>query len=405
MDLTTIFPAAESGDGFTAASGALTRSVTVAAGATVTVKVQLGFVANEIPESLSEYNAYKALTADNAFATHVREYNRWWAQNIPYIDVPEPAIKKKIYYRWWLMRFNYLDADIPGQDYQFPTSVEGALGYNNAIVLTQPMHIDDLKYLRNPAYSYGPWLSVGQVSKGGRFVDNPGDPENWSNSYTQYISEAAWRSYQIHGGQPGHRRQPRPYAEGDAKGQLSYYDHNNNGLIEYDWGALTGNDADAVSFHWKSGNLDRAESAYVYSGALASAQAYDAIGNTAKAAEMQAVADRIKNAIVTVPLGLDEQADRAPARRDQQPGAVERDQQLLPVRRRAMPNTDEYRRPCGCSPTRPNTRSSRSTRRTRRTRRRPPRPAARAATTSRRSTPRCSSGSTPRCCATTPTSG
>ena len=61
------------------------------------------------------------------------------------------------------------------------------------------------------------------------------------------------------------------YAEGDVKGQLSFYDHNNNGLIEYDWGALTGNDADAVSFDWKSGNMDRAESAYVYSGALASA--------------------------------------------------------------------------------------------------------------------------------------
>src|SRR3954447_2969929 len=197
------------------------------------------------------------------------------------------------------MRFNYLDADIPGQDFQFPTSVEGALGYNNAIALTQPMHIDDLKYLRNPAYSYGDWLSVGQVSKGGRFMDNPGDPENWSNSYTQYISEAAWRSYEIHGGQPAVAGNLAKYAEGDAKGQLSYYDHNNDGLIEYDWGALTGNDADAVSFDWKSGNMDRAESAYVYSGALASAQAYAAIGNTAKAAEMQAVADRIKNAIVT----------------------------------------------------------------------------------------------------------
>lgn len=159
----------------------------------------------------------------------MRAYNRWWAQNIPYLDVPEPAIKKNIYYRWWLMRFNHLDADIPGQDFQFPVSVEGALGYNNAIVLTQPMHIDDLKYLRDPAYSFGPWVSVGQVSKGGRFVDNPGDPENWSNSYTQYISEAAWRAYQIHGGQPAIAAQLARYAEGDVKGQLSFYDHDNNG--------------------------------------------------------------------------------------------------------------------------------------------------------------------------------
>ncbi len=298
-NLTTIYPRL-TGDGFTVSSGGLNRSVTIAAGATVTVKVVMGFVTNEIPESLTEYNAYAGYSAATAFATHVKAYNLWWAQNVPYIDVPEPAIKKNIYYRWWLMRFNNLDADIPGQTFQFPTSVEGALGYNNAIALTQPMHIDDLKYLRNPMYAYGDWLSVGQVSKGGRFVDNPGDPENWSNSYTQYIAEAAWKSYQIHGGQPGIAANLAHYAEGDVKGQLAYYDHDDNKLIEYDWGALTGNDADAVSFHWKSGNMDRTESAYQYSGALAAAQAYEAIGNTAKATEMRNLASHIQSAIVNV---------------------------------------------------------------------------------------------------------
>ena len=298
-NLTTLFPRL-SGDGFTVTSGGLNRSVTIAAGATVTAKLVMGFVTNEIPESLTEYNQYKGFSNATAFATHVRAYNLWWAQNIPYFDSPEPAIKKNYYYRWWLMRFNNLDANLPGQTYQFPTSVEGALGYNNAIVLTQPMHIDDLKYLRTPLYAYGDWLSVGQVSKGARFVDNPGDPANWSNSYTQYIAEAAWRSYQIHGGQPGIAENLAKYAEGDVKGQLSFYDHDNNGLIEYDWGALTGNDADAVSFDWRSGNLDRTESAYVYSGALAAAQAYDALGNATKAAEMRTIATRIQNAVVNI---------------------------------------------------------------------------------------------------------
>jgi hypothetical protein len=179
--------------------------------------------------------------------------------------------------------------------------VEGALGYNNAIALTQPMHIDDLKYLRDPKYSYGDWLSVGQISKGGRFLDNPGDPDNWSNSYIQYIAEAAWKSYQLHGGPPAVAASLAHYAEGDAKGQLSTYDSNNNGILEYNWGAMTGNDADAVSFDYASGsNLDRAEGAYQYSGAMAAAQAYDAAGNSTKAAEMRTLADRIKNAIVSV---------------------------------------------------------------------------------------------------------
>ena len=297
--LTTLFPRL-SGDGFTVTSGGLNRSVTIGAGQSVTAKVLMGFITNEIPASLSEYNTYKGFSNATAFATHVRAYNLWWAQNLPYIDVPEPAIKKEIYYRWWLMRFNHLDADIPGQTFQFPTSVEGALGYNNAIALTQPMHIDDLKYLRNPIYAFGDWLSVGQISKNGRFLDNPGDPANWSNSYTQYIAEAAWRSYQIHGGQPAIAGNLARYAEGDVKGQLAFYDHDHNNIIEYDWGALTGNDADAVSFHWRSGQLDRTEGAYQYSGALAAAAAYDAIGNTAKANEMRTIATNIQNAIVNI---------------------------------------------------------------------------------------------------------
>lgn len=295
--LTTLFPRL-SGDGFTVTSGGLNRSVTLGAGQSVSTKVVMGFVTNEIPDSLTEYNSYRGFTPSTAFATHVRAYNLWWAQNVPYIDVPEPAIKKNIYYRWWLMRFNHFDGDIPGQTYQFPTSVEGALGYNNAIVLTQPMHVDDLKYLRNPIYGYGPWLSVGQTSRNGRFMDNPGDPANWSNSYTQYLGEAAWRSYQIHGGQPAMLTNLARYAEQDVKGQLSFYDHDGDRVIEYDWGALTGNDADAVSFHWRAGWLDRAEGAYQYSGARASAQAYEALGNTAKANEMNTLATQIQNGLI-----------------------------------------------------------------------------------------------------------
>ncbi|HEU5471602.1 MAG TPA: discoidin domain-containing protein [Actinophytocola sp.] len=297
--LTTVFPRL-SGQGLTPRDGQLAGTVTVGSGQTVTVKVQLGFLSDEIPESRTGYDIYQVLSPDNAFARHVRAYNLWWAENVPYIDVPEPGIKKYIYYRWWLMRFNYLDADIPGNDFQFPTSIEGVLGYNNAIALTVPMFIDDLKYLRDPMYSYGPWVSTGESSRGGRFLDNPGDPENWSNSYTQYIAEAAWRSYQIHGGQRQIVANLARYAEGDVKGQLAFYDRDGNGLIEYDWGALTGNDADAVSFDWRPGNLDRAESAYQYSGALAAARAYETIGNTAKAAELRALADRIRTAIVSV---------------------------------------------------------------------------------------------------------
>ncbi|MFI6786627.1 Ig-like domain-containing protein [Nonomuraea sp. NPDC050383] len=297
--LTTIFPRL-SGDGLKAADGELRGTLTLGPGQTATTKVQMGFVTEELPGSRTEYDGYRGRSPEKALKRQLQDYNAWWAENLPYIDVPDENIKKFVYYRWWLMRFNFLDADIPGNDFQFPTSVEGALGYNNAIVLTVPMFIQDLKYLRDPIYSYGPWVSAGEVSRNSKYTDNPGDPENWSNSYTQYISAAALESYQLHGGQPGVLRNLARYAEKDVYGQLNAYDSNKNGVIEYDWEAMTGNDADAVSFHYYDRANERLEGAYVYANAMAAAQAYALIGDTAKATEMRGVADKVKSGILSL---------------------------------------------------------------------------------------------------------
>ncbi|MFF3444959.1 Ig-like domain-containing protein [Streptosporangium sp. NPDC002721] len=297
--LTTVFPRL-SGDGLKVSGGALRGSLAVAPGATVRTKVQMGFVTEELPGSRREYDAYRELSPRRALLRQLEDYNAWWAENLPYVDVPDENIKKFVYYRWWLMRFNFLDADIPGNDFQFPTSVEGALGYNNAIVLTVPMFVQDLKYLRDPIYSYGPWVSAGESSRNSKYTDNPGDPENWSNSYTQYISASALESYQIHGGQPAILRNLARYAEKDVHGQLAAYDSNGNGVIEYDWEAMTGNDADAVSFHYHDRANERLEGAYVYANAQAAAQAYQLIGDEAKAAGMRTVAEKVKSAVLTM---------------------------------------------------------------------------------------------------------
>src|SRR5207302_4345651 len=53
------------------------------------------------------------LPADEAFLTHLREYDQWWVDNGLYIDLPDPNVKKLAYYRWFLSRFNYFDGDVP----------------------------------------------------------------------------------------------------------------------------------------------------------------------------------------------------------------------------------------------------------------------------------------------------
>ncbi|MEC0268969.1 Ig-like domain-containing protein [Paenibacillus anseongense] len=302
-NLTKVYPRF-SGTGMKASNGILTRSITLAPNEKITLKFQMGFITNEIPQSLVDYNRFKDYDANTAYLTQLREYNKWWADNVPYIDVADENIKKIIYYRWWLSRFNFLDANIPGNDYQFPISVEGALGYNNAIVLTQPMHMQDLKYLRSPIYSYGDWVSAGETSRDSLFTDNPGKPSNWNNSYSQYIGDSAFQTYEVHGGQPKILKNLARYSEKDAKGQLDRFDTNKDGVINYDWGSLTGNDADGNAFHYyeKRGNIDqnRTESAFVYGNAMASAKAYQLAGDSAKAAEMFAFADKLKTSFLSI---------------------------------------------------------------------------------------------------------
>ena len=214
----------------------------------MTVKLQLGAIAAEIPESAPEYERYRGLRRRDRLRTQLAEYNQWWVDNVPFIDVPDENIEKMSWYRTFLNRFNYFDANIPGNDFQFPVSVEGALGYDNAIQLTQPMHMQDLKWFRDPISSYGNWVSSGETSKCDAFTDNPGS-HSWGNTYEQYIAREGVERLQ------GPRRRPRRssrnfahYAECDVKGQIDKYDTNDNNLIEYNVGFLTGNDADTPTF-------------------------------------------------------------------------------------------------------------------------------------------------------------
>jgi concanavalin A-like lectin/glucanase superfamily protein/F5/8 type C domain-containing protein len=293
-----------SGDGFTAAGDALTRQVSAAPGESVTVKLQLGTLAAELPDSAREYERYRAYSAESAFRAHLAAYNEWWADNVPYIDVPDQNVKKMSYYRTFLNRFNSFDANIPGNDFQFPVSVEGALGYNNAIQLTQPMHMQDLKYFRDPLWSYGDWVAAGETSKCDAFIDNPGS-HSWGNTYEQYIAREAWNAYKVHGGEREIIEQFAKYAECDVKGQLNKYDSNGNRLIEYNVGFLTGNDADTPTFHWaqyrgQPTRQDRAEAAFQYAGAKAAAEAYTLLGRRSKAQEMDALAEEIRRAVLDI---------------------------------------------------------------------------------------------------------
>jgi hypothetical protein len=284
----------------------LEREITVPAGGSVDLSVLGVLYSDDLPESQESFYEYAEMGPDDAFRTAVTEFNRRWAQDIPYIDVPHPGLEKAIVYRWWGERYNVLDADESGYVYQFPTTIEGVNLYQNSVVLTQPMHLQDTKWIRNPYLGYGQVLNVGELSGSSAFLDSPGHT-SWNNHYSQYLGTAGLEAYNVHGGGPEVAEKFAHYFEWDGIGQLEHYDGNGDNLIAYDTNYMPGNDADAITFGYPKVNagapgartIERPESAYVWGAFDAARQLYDMAGaDQAKVTEMGTRADDIQAAVL-----------------------------------------------------------------------------------------------------------
>ena len=292
--------------GFTRSGSNLDREITVPAGGTVELSVVGALYSDGMPAGAEQLQAYADLSPADAFRTGVTEFNQRWAEDIPYIDVPDAAIEKAIVYRWWGERYNALDTNEAGYVYQYPTTVEGSNLYQNAVVLTQPMHLQDTKWIRNPYLAYGQILNVGELSGSSAFLDSPGHT-SWNNHYSQYLGTAGLEAYNVYGGGPEVAERFASYFEGDGVGQLEHYDGNDDMLIAYDTNYMPGNDSDAISFGYPRINasgpgartIERPESAYVWGAFDAAAQLYEQAGaDEAKIAEMRTAADGIQSEVL-----------------------------------------------------------------------------------------------------------
>ncbi|MFA9463972.1 MAG: LamG-like jellyroll fold domain-containing protein [Velocimicrobium sp.] len=311
-NLTVVKPklsAEASNQSFEADGETLSKTITIPANGSVEVKAIMAFTSKEIPEAQEEYLRFLGMDSNaKALMAQKREYNLWWAETMPYIDVPNKAIQKAIDYRWWLENFNKLDANIPGYDYQYPVTIEGVLGYNNAIVLTQPMHLQDTKWMRDASLAYGQLLSVGNSSQSSAFLDNPGNRSNWNNHYGQYLGTAGLEAYKVIGGNKSLAETLAYYFEHDAKGQIDHYGNHvsattpANKLIDYSSAFMTGNDADTISFAYPNAGRWRthAENAYVYGSANAAADLYNLAGDVQKSTELSDLSSEIQNDILSL---------------------------------------------------------------------------------------------------------
>lgn len=294
------------GAGFTRDGSNLDRQVTVPAGGSVSLSVVGAVSSATLPGTVTSYRQYAQMPPAEAVRTGITEFHRRWAQDVPYIDVPDAALEKAIVYRWWGERYNTLDANAPGYVYQYPTTVEGSHLYQNAVALTQPMHLQDTKWLRTPYLPYGQILNIGELSGSSAFLDSPGHT-SWNNHYSQYLGTAGLEAYNVHGGGREIARKFAHYFEGDGVGQLEHYDGNDDNLIAYDTNYMPGNDADAISFGFPKANagapgartIERPESAYVWGAFDAARQLYQLSGaDRATVDAMAARADEIRAAVL-----------------------------------------------------------------------------------------------------------
>ena len=192
------------------------------------------------------------------------------------------------------------DGNIPGNDFQFPVSIEGVPGYNNAIQLTQPMHMQDLKYSETRCMSFGDWIPRARRRSTARspttLATRPA-----GTTPTSSTSRASLADLQDPRRRGRSSNNLARYAEGDIKGQLAKYDTEQQ--LSWSPTPVAPNRQRrrrGSACIYNSAPQERTETAFWYSGARAAAEAYALIGRQNKADEMNAIADRIRTAILTL---------------------------------------------------------------------------------------------------------
>jgi hypothetical protein len=130
-----------------------------------------------------EASAIAAPLGASPLEDHVRAYHRWFADNVPYFDAPDPDFKTMWFYRWWIVRFHLSEPrtpDLPG--YAF---YEGMLGFDNVIGFAVPAQLKELTYLRDPQYALSQIESAyHNRSPEGAVVDAPSSPIGERRTHT-----------------------------------------------------------------------------------------------------------------------------------------------------------------------------------------------------------------------------
>lgn len=143
------------------------------------------------PDLLPRYPMHALLGEGRvAQALHLGSYKeraeaeKWFADNIPTFDCPDPVWKRCYYYRWFVARVNY------AEEKGVPGFYEGKRGsYTGHITYSAPHIMDEVRWLRDEKYAYGQAEILGKRREpNGRRM----------GFYTHWIPSTLWGAYLVH---------------------------------------------------------------------------------------------------------------------------------------------------------------------------------------------------------------
>lgn len=289
-----VAPGFAAGDG-----GSLTRRVTVPPGGAERVVLALGVAEDELE---AERRAVAWAATPDPLAAHRGQYQAWYDDNCPTFESSDPMMDRLWAYRWFVAR-HCLSRAGAGKLAE-PCFFEGMHGgwYPSQIDYSSPHIIDEVRWLRDPAYAYGQGLN---------HAANPGPDgifeslrTNWQGGwYTHWIDASLWGAYQVHPDRAMLTRLVDAMAA-DVRGHFVRFDRDGDRLCTPPSHWPTGMEWQPAFFYFVGYDNTQPEAAlergdlvaYVYANAQAVSAAYRELGRAAEAAEFETIAAEVRAA-------------------------------------------------------------------------------------------------------------
>ena len=271
-------------------------AVTLAPGENATLSAALAMDVS--PETCASRDA-AWLGESDPLAAHRAQYAAWFDNNCPRFAGSDPFMEKAWTYRWFVARHCLARPEMG--NLQYPFFYEGLRYYARLITYSSCHIMAETRWLRDPQYAFGQVRNHAAVAHGGAFCDAIVDQRH--GFFTNWVSYAAWQAYLVHN-DPDYLREIAPAMADDVHGLLAVDDKNNNLLLSPHTHWITGMEWQPAYWYYANFDNTRPEArierpdftAYVYGSARATAAAFRELGNDARSAEFDTLADGIRDA-------------------------------------------------------------------------------------------------------------